>query len=78
MNEGDNSHLRSAFRTLQGIDLIYALYARGPTTFAELLPIVALLFFRRRRGELGAFTAASTGITSEISSALFTLFSKPC
>jgi hypothetical protein len=70
LDEGDDAHLRFTFGALQWVDLIYALYARGPTTFAELLPIVALLFFsrRRRRGELSAFTAAPTGITSEISS----------
>ncbi len=72
LDEGDNSHLRFTVRALQWVDLIDPLYARGPTAFAELLPIVALLFFsRRRRGELGSFTAAPTGITSEVSSQRF-------
>ncbi len=62
LDEGDNSHLRFAFRALQGVNLIYALYAGGPTTFAGLLPIVALVFFRRRRGELGSFPPSPTGV----------------
>jgi hypothetical protein len=66
--EVDDAHLRFAFGALQWVDLIDTLYTCGPTTFAELLPIVALLFFSRRRGELGSFTAAPTGITAEISS----------
>ena len=39
LNEGDNSHLRSAFRTLQGADRIDALYARGPITLTELAEV---------------------------------------
>ncbi len=68
LNECDNPLLRFALEALQGVDLIDALDARGPTTPTELLPIVTLWFFSRRRGELGSFTAAPTGITSEISS----------
>ena len=69
MDEGDNSHLRFTFRALQGVDLIYALDAGGPTTFAELLAIVALLFFsrRRRRGELGSFPPSPTGVPCIVS-----------
>ena len=59
MDEGDDSHLCSAFGALEWIDLIHALYARDPTTFTELLPIVALLFFRWSRGELSLLTSAS-------------------
>jgi len=34
--------------------------ARGPTTSPKLLPIVALLFFRRSRGELSTLTSTPT------------------
>ena len=56
-----------ALGALKGVDLIDALDARGPTTFAGLLPIVALVFFRRRRGELGSFTPSPTGVPSIVS-----------
>jgi len=59
--------LRFAFGALQWVDLIYALYAGGPTTFAELLAIVALLFFSRRRGELGSFPPSPTGVPCIVS-----------
>jgi hypothetical protein len=59
VNEGDDPHLRFALGALQGVDLVDTLYARDPTTFAELLPIVTLWFFSRRRGDLSAFTSAS-------------------
>jgi hypothetical protein len=49
VNEGDDPHLRFALEALQGVDLIYALYARGPTTLAELLPIVARSFLTKRK-----------------------------
>jgi len=68
LNEGDDTHLCFTFGALQRVDLIYALYARGPTAFTELLPIVALKFFGGRRGELGSFTATSTGVPSIVSS----------
>jgi hypothetical protein len=67
LDEGDDPRLRFTVRALQGIDLVYALYACGPTTFAELLPMVALLFFSRRRGELRAFASASAGIPPVVS-----------
>jgi len=62
-------HLCFAFGALKWVDLIYALYAGGPTTFAELLAIVALLFFsrRRRRGELGSFPPSPTGVPCIVS-----------
>jgi hypothetical protein len=62
LDEGDDSHLCFALGALKGVDLLDALDARGPTAFTELLPIVALWFFRRRRGKFGSFTAAPTRI----------------
>ncbi len=44
LDEGDDAHLCSTFGALQGVYLIDALYARGPTTSAKLTAIVALLF----------------------------------
>ena len=67
MNEGDDAHLCFTLGALKWVDLIYALDARGPTTFAGLLPIVGLVFFRSRRGELGSFTPSPTGVPSIVS-----------
>ena len=64
MNEGDDAHLCLTLGTLKWVDLINALYARGPTTLTELLPIITLWFFSGRRGELSAFTSAPAGIPS--------------
>ncbi len=36
LNEGDDPHLCFTLGTLEWVDLIYALYARGPTTLTEL------------------------------------------
>ncbi len=58
MNEGDDPHLQFTVRALQGVNLVDTLYARGPTTFAELLPIITLWFFSGRRREIGPFTSA--------------------
>ncbi len=75
MNEGDDPHLQLTVRAPQGVDLVDTLYARGPTTFAELVPIVTLWFFSgRSRGELGAFTSAPTGIPSIVSGQRFVGF----
>jgi hypothetical protein len=68
LNEGDDPHLRFALGAFKGVDLINTLYARGPTTLTELVPIVVLLFFSRKRGELGSFTSAPTGVPSIVSS----------
>ena len=48
-----------AFGAPERVDLIDALYARDPTTPTDLSPGIALVFFGRRRGELGTFTFAS-------------------
>ena len=67
MDEGDNAHLCFALGALQGIYFVDTLYARGPIALTELTAIVALWFFRGRRGELSAFASAPTGIPSVIS-----------
>jgi hypothetical protein len=68
LDEGYDPHLRLALGALQWVDFVNALYARGPTTPTELPPIVALLFYRWRRAELGAFPSAPRGIPSVIPS----------
>jgi hypothetical protein len=54
--KADDAHLRLAFGALERVDLIDALYARGPSTLTELSPVIALVFFSGRRGELSAFS----------------------
>jgi len=63
-------HLFFALGALQGVYLINALYARGPSTLTELSPVIALVFFGRRRGELGAFASASAGVATVVSCTL--------
>jgi hypothetical protein len=67
LNEGDDPHLCVTLGTLKWVDLIYALYARSPTTPAELLPIVTLLFLSWRRGEFSAVPSSPTGVRSIVS-----------
>ena len=65
MNEGDDAHLCFAFGALQRVDFIDSLDARGPTTFAKLTAIVALLFLVWR-SKLSALTSTPTGISSVV------------
>ncbi len=67
LNEGDDAHLSLTLGALERIYLIDAPYARGPTTPTELSSIVTFLFFRWRRGELGAFAPSPTGVASVVS-----------
>jgi hypothetical protein len=67
LDKGDDPHLSFTFGALKGIHFIDSLYARGPIALTELTAIVALWFFRGRRGELSAFASAPTGIPSVIS-----------
>ena len=67
MDEGDDAHLCFALGALKRVDLIDALYARGPTTPTELSSIVTFGFFSLRRSELGAFTSASAGVATVVS-----------
>ena len=67
MDEGDDAHLSFARGALEGIYLVDSLYARGPTTLAELSSIVTLSFFSWRRSELSAFASAPTGIPTVVS-----------
>ena len=67
MDEGDNAHLRFTFGALKWIHFIDSLYARGPIALTELTAIVALWFFRGRRGELSAFTPSPTGVATVVS-----------
>jgi hypothetical protein len=60
LDEGDNTHLRFTFGALEGIHFVDSVYARGPTTPAELPSIVTLRFFSLKRSELGAFASAPT------------------
>ncbi len=66
LNKGDDTYLCFTFGALKWVHFIAGLNARGPTTSPKLLAIVALLFFRRRRGELSALTSAATGVASII------------
>jgi hypothetical protein len=77
LNEGDDAHWRFALGVLKRVDLIYALYARGPTTLTEpdstdfgelakLTTIVALLLLGRR-SDFSAFTPSPTGVPSIVS-----------
>ena len=74
LNEGDDPHLCVTLGTLKWVDLIYALYARSPTTFTELTTIVAFLFLSWRRGEFSAFTSAPAGVPSILSGYRFVGF----
>ena len=67
LDECDDAHLCFARGALKRIYLIDALYARGPTTSSELSPVIALVFFGRRRGELSAFASSPTGIAPVVS-----------
>ena len=75
LNEGDDAHLSLTLGALERIYLIDAPYARGSTTpteldsteLAEVSSIVTFLFFRWRRGELGAFAPSPTGVASVVS-----------
>jgi len=67
LDKGDDPHLSFALGALKGIHFIDSLYARAPTALTELTAIVALWFFRGRRGELSAFTSTPAGIPSVIS-----------
>jgi hypothetical protein len=65
LNEGDDAHLCFAFGALQRVDFIDSLDARGPTTFAKLTAIVALLFLVWR-SKLSALTSTPTGLSSVV------------
>ena len=66
LDEGYNAHLRFTFGALKWIHFIDSLYARAPTALTELTAIVALWFFRGRRGELSAFTSSPTGVATVV------------
>jgi hypothetical protein len=56
-----------AIGALQRVDFVDSLYARSPSAPPELTPIVVLLFFRWRRGELSSLTSTPTRVPSVIS-----------
>jgi hypothetical protein len=66
LDKGDDPHLSFALGALKGIYFVDSLYARGPSASLEISPIVALSFFRWRRGELSAFTPSPTGVSSVV------------
>ena len=67
LNEGYDPHLCFTLGALQRVDFVNALYARGPTTLAELSSIITLSFFSWRRSEFSAFAPSPTGVSSVVS-----------
>lgn len=55
LDEGDDAHLSFILGALERVDLIDALYARGPTTLTKLLPVITFVLLGWRKTEVSAF-----------------------